>query len=93
MPSAPRLDTQPRLNHDQLVCNTAFVQLFNRVLSEQLIRHFSQFSLNTRYLSTISADMSICPLLLTLVVVEACSSCGGDNGNGLLIVVVEIVSC
>ena len=26
--------------------------------------------------------MSICPLLLTLVVVEARSSCGDDNGNG-----------
>ena len=82
MPSAPRLDTQPRPNHDQLVCNTAFVQLFNRVSSEQPIRPFSQFSSINRHLSPISVDGPIWPLLLTLVVIEACSSCGDDSGNG-----------
>ena len=82
MPSVPRLDTQPRPNQDQLVCNTAFVQLFNRAPSEQPIRHFRQFFPTNRYLSPISADGPIWPLLLTLVVVEACSSCGDDNGNG-----------
>ena len=82
MPLAPRLDIQPRLNHDHLVCDNAVVRLLNRVLSEQAIRHFSPFSSMNCYLSPISPDGPICPLLFTLVVVEARSSCGDDNGNG-----------